>query len=261
MTSIASLAIGHSHFLTMHFRLSKHISSSIAEQSHGTKTLHLRIERRNPYSHFGTVERSPLAMHFRITIWWPAKIPCLALKTNTRNKIGEHRLRNFLLLLRVIIIPGPPLPCSLLHHLPVLWEIICPVYQRPWGPSSQESLVRLYVHKKYVCVIICMSINIVSWHPILPGDLKPPPTTFPGGGGYGPGSPSKQIQDLLHLTVNGCLSHWLPKKHCLCSLEGHLSTNYILSTLHFQGPKPIHVHFHLSNKRMIGISFQKWNCQ
>ena len=52
----------------------------------------------------------------------------------------------------------------------------------------------------------------------------------------------------------------LRKKHCPCILEGRLTTNPILSALHLQGLKSnIYVHFHLVNKPLIGISFQKWN--
>ena len=54
----------------------------------------------------------------------------------------------------------------------------------------------------------------------------------------------------------------LRKKQCPCILEGGLTTNSILSALHLQGLKSnIHVHFHLVNKPLIGISFHKWNHQ
>ena len=93
-------------------------------------------------------------------------------------------------------------------------DIICPVYQRPLGPSSQESLVWLYVHGKYICVVIRMCTNMVSRHPILPGDLKVqtlPLRPFPGRWIQAGQPPRKQIQDLFHPTVNGCPSHWLRK--------------------------------------------------
>ena len=54
----------------------------------------------------------------------------------------------------------------------------------------------------------------------------------------------------------------LRKNHCSCILEGHLSTNPTLGTLHLQGPKSnIYVHFHWVNKLLTGISLLKWNCQ
>ena len=55
---------------------------------------------------------------------------------------------------------------------------------------------------------------------------------------------------------------WLWKHHCPCILEGHFSTNPILSALQLQGPKSnIYVHFHWVNRQLTGISFLKWNRQ
>ena len=45
-----------------------------------------------------------------------------------------------------------------------------------------------------------------------------------------------------------------------CILEGHLSTNPILSALLLEGPKfNIYVHFPLEDKQLKKISFLKWN--
>ena len=52
------------------------------------------------------------------------------------------------------------------------------------------------------------------------------------------------------------------KNHCPSILEGHFSTNLMLSAFHLQGPKSnIYVHFHWVNKQLTGISFLKWNRQ
>jgi hypothetical protein len=49
----------------------------------------------------------------------------------------------------------------------------------------------------------------------------------------------------------------LQKNHWPCILEGHFSTNPILSAPHVQGPKSnIYVHFQQVNKQLTGISFE-----
>ena len=84
-----------------------------------------------------------------------------------------------------------------------------------------------------------------------------------GGGRSGQGQPSQEIFALAWeiFEPNRKLMPAPPnfeKKHCPCILEGHLTTNPILSKLHLQGLKSnIYVHFHLVNKPVIGISFQK----
>ena len=69
-------------------------------------------------------------------------------------------------------------------------------------------------------------------------------------------------QDFFNPIENCCPPAQFWKNHCHCILEGHLSTNPMLSALHLQGPKSnIYVHFHWVNKQLIGISSSKWNHQ
>ena len=64
--------------------------------------------------------------------------------------------------------------------------------------------------------------------------------------------------DFLDPTENCCPPARFRKNHYPCILEGHLTTNPILSALHFQGPESnIYVHFHWVDKQLTRSSFSK----
>ena len=84
-----------------------------------------------------------------------------------------------------------------------------------------------------------------------------------GGGIFGQGQlPHKETMIFwTHLETSTRFACF-QKNHCPCILEGHFSTNPILSAFHLPGPKSnIYVHFHWVNKQLTGIPFLKWNRQ
>jgi hypothetical protein len=95
---------------------------------------------------------------------------------------------------------------------------------------------------------------------LMEGGQLTPPHELLGVSNSGWGIP---LGNHLNPTKNVAGPTQLQKKHCSCILEGRLTTNpIILSPVHLQGLKSnIYVHFQLVNKKLIGISFRKWNHQ
>ena len=69
------------------------------------------------------------------------------------------------------------------------------------------------------------------------GTLNTSPANFPGVVDLGRGSRPERNPIFLEPTENFCSPVRLWKNYCPCILEGHLSTNPILSALHLQDPQ------------------------
>ena len=89
--------------------------------------------------------------------------------------------------------------------------------------------------------------------------MSPPHMSFFGEVDSARGRHPKINPYFLDPTKNLCPPVRLWKNCCPCILEGHLSTNHILSALHLQGPKPnIYVHFHWVNKQSKATHVCMW---
>ena len=148
-------------------------------------------------------------------------------------------------------------------------------YEKRVPPSPKEEEEDcIYLPWSYdICserTFFCLSHCKTRWIIIVENVKVPPPQqTFWGRNIRARPVALPENQDFVDPTKNYYPPAQLRKNHCPCILEGHLSTNPILSALHLQGPKSnicsniyiIYVHFHWVNKQVVGISFSKWNRQ